>query len=149
MWINAVPLILTHPFQFPLRLMEHYQSPLIAINPCWTLIEQVFAHRCDRGSCISPYITKDWLREVWDTFGMKGYFQPSWKRNMCNEFWSIWVRNFDAFCCQYLYLLHRIGIHTINYGIRFLTKTCVLLGGNELHAPSQKGPLSVLFSFLC
>ncbi len=29
------------------------------------------------------------------------------------------------------------GIHTINYGIRFLTKTGVLLGGNELHAPSQ------------
>ncbi len=29
------------------------------------------------------------------------------------------------------------GDVTINYGIRFLTKTCVLLGGNELHAPSQ------------
>ena len=28
------------------------------------------------------------------------------------------------------------GIHSINYGIKFLTKTCVLLGGNELQAPS-------------
>ncbi len=41
------------------------------------------------------------------------------------------------FASNSLYLLHRTGIHTINSGIRFLTKTCVLLGGNEFHAPSQ------------
>ncbi len=36
----------------------------------------------------------DWLRQVRDTFVTKGYFQPSWKRNMC--MWSIWVRNVHA-----------------------------------------------------
>ena len=34
-------------------------------------------------------------------------------------------------------LVHRTGIHTINYGIRFLTKTWVLLGGDELDAVSH------------
>ena len=43
----------------------------------------------------------------------------------------------QKFFFPYFNLVHRTGIHIINYGIRFLTKTWVLLGGDELHAPSH------------
>ncbi len=43
-------------------------------------------------NCIQSPFTFDWLCQVRGTFVTKGYFQPTWKRNMCNEFWSIWVR---------------------------------------------------------
>ena len=36
---------------------------------------------------------------------------------------------------KYLDLLHSTGLYLISYGIRVLTKTSMLLGGNELHAP--------------
>ena len=38
---------------------------------------------------------------------------------------------------QSKFLRRMQGIHIISYGIRVLTKTVMLLGGNELHAPSQ------------
>ncbi len=47
---------------------------------------------CERYWVIKKKTTKDWLCQVRDTFVTKGYFQPSWKRHMCNEFCSIWVR---------------------------------------------------------
>ncbi len=78
---------------------------------------------------------KDWLRQVRDTFVTKGYFQSSWNRNICNEFWSIWVRN------TFAYRLHLFG-H--NCGSQIVMK----IGRNiyPVHdAVSQKKILSIHF----
>ena len=53
---------------------------------------------------------------------------------VCNE--SLNMLLTYTFCTPKVPEIAQNWNYTINYGTRFLTKTCVLLGGNELHAPS-------------
>ena len=100
-------------------------------------------HKYSQGKGIYNFII-DSLRQV-HRFGW--HFLECTKNRLIGSRFKI-QEYFIKVCRKYT--LHRTGIHAINYGIRFLAKTCVLLGGNELYAPSHKAfSVKVLRKAVC